>query len=508
MVPSAVLTETDLRWYRLAALTDRPSSLSRRISRASTVLVLVAAACSASAAAPTEGPGTGAPIASPSPRLRGFANIQHVIFVVQENRSFDHYFGTFPGADGIPMRHGVPTVCVPDPVLNECVKPYHDHTLVQEGGPHAHPHSVSDIDGGKMDGFVKTIVDGPNYCADHRDAASCQQDLGPQGQPDVMGWHDAREIPNYWSYAEHFVLQDHMFTPSDSWTLPSHLFLVSAWAASCSNVRDPMSCRSDLVQSGVVNVQRHGDHPPLYAWTDITYLLTKNDVSWAYYVGDDTCFAAPCKRTSDNAHGTPPAQNPLLSFTDVQQQGTSGNVQTHSDYFQAAKDGTLPAVSWVMPGGLNSEHPGNGAPLTRGQTHVTQVVNAAMQGPDWNTTAIFLTWDDWGGFYDHVVPPRVDENGYGIRAPGLLISPWARSGMIDSQTLSFDAYLKFIEDLFLGGQRLDPANDGRPDSRPTVREDLRILGNLKKEFDFSQDPLPPLILPLHPKPGPASIPGT
>jgi phospholipase C len=126
--------------------------------------------------------------------------------------------------------------------------------------------------------------------------------------------------------------------------------------------------------------------------------------------------------------------------------------------------------------------------------HVTRVINAAMRGPDWSSTAIFLTWDDWGGFYDHVPPPRVDRNGYGIRVPGLLISPWAKAGTIDHQVLSFDAYLKLIEDLFLDGQRLDPRTMSRPDSRPTVREEVPILGNLLREFDFTQDPLPPLIL--------------
>jgi phospholipase C len=152
-----------------------------------------------------------------------------------------------------------------------------------------------------------------------------------------------------------------------------------------------------------------------------------------------------------------------------------------------------------MPSGRNSEHPGNDAPLSRGQAHVTRLVNAIMRSSLWESTAIFITWDDWGGFYDHVVPPRVDENGYGIRVPGLLISPWAIGGTIDSQTLSFDAYLKFIEDLYLDGQRLDPATDGRPDSRPTVREEVSILGDLHEEFDFDQEPIPPLI--LDPTPG-------
>jgi phospholipase C len=130
-----------------------------------------------------------------------------------------------------------------------------------------------------------------------------------------------------------------------------------------------------------------------------------------------------------------------------------------------------------------------------------------MRSDYWQRTAIFLTWDDWGGFYDHVEPPRVDDAGYGIRVPALVISPWVKAGTIDHQVLSFDAYLKFIEDLFLDGQRLDPRTDGRPDPRPTVREDVKILGDLRTLFDFKQEPLPPLILPPHPDPGPASEPG-
>jgi phospholipase C len=153
-----------------------------------------------------------------------------------------------------------------------------------------------------------------------------------------------------------------------------------------------------------------------------------------------------------------------------------------------------------------SEHPSNGEPIRKGQAYVTRLINAAMRGPDWNTTAIFLTWDDWGGFYDHVPPPRVDRNGYGIRVPGLVISPYARDGYIDSQTLSFDAFLKLIEDRFLGGQRLDPATDGRPDSRPNVRETESILGDLAQDFDFTQSPRAPLCLDPTPN-GPArSVP--
>ncbi len=153
-------------------------------------------------------------------------------------------------------------------------------------------------------------------------------------------------------------------------------------------------------------------------------------------------------------------------------------------------------MSWIAPNGRVSEHPPG--LVSAGQTFVTGLINAIMRSPDWDSTAIFLSWDDWGGFYDHVVPPIVDVNGYGLRVPGLVISPYARRGFIDHQTLSFDAYTKFIEDDFLGGQRLNPQTDGRPDPRPDVREDAPQLGNLVKDFDFSQQPRGPQILPLQP----------
>jgi phospholipase C len=200
----------------------------------------------------------------------------------------------------------------------------------------------------------------------------------------------------------------------------------------------------------------------------------------------------PCRPTEQP--GTPSHKNPLYGFVDVRENGQFGNIRTHTDYFAAARSGTLPSVSWIAPGGCCSEHPSSVGSIANGQAYVTRLINAAMRGPDWLSTAIFLTWDDWGGFYDHVVPPDVDENGYGLRVPGLMISPWARAGLIDHQTLSFDAYLKLIEDRFLGGQRLDPLTDGRPDPRPTVREEAAILGDLVQEFDFAQDPIPPMIL--------------
>lgn len=430
----------------------------------------------------------------------GIHKIKHIIMIMQENRSFDSYFGTYPGADGIPMKNGVPTVCSVDPLTKECVKPYHDPDPINSGGGHGLGAFQTSINGGKMDGFVAAQRAAlQNKCQDPNDPACIQI---TNGEPDVMGYHDQREIPNYWTYARNFVLQDRMFVPNASWSLPSHLFMVSAWSAKCAT-QDPMSCVSNI------------DHPdalipgvppyvyPKYSWTDLTYLLYKNNISWAYYVAPGTepdcqdAEAIACKPVNQKA-GTPNIWNPLPYFETVHEDGQVKNVQGLNQFYKAAKDGTLPSVVWIVPNGKNSEHPPSS--ITDGQAYVTGLINAVMQGPDWSSSAIFLSWDDWGGFYDHVVPPLVDENGYGIRVPGLLISPYARKGYIDHQTLSFDAYIKFIEDDFMSSQRLDPKTDGRADSRPTVRENVSILGDLTAEFDFSQQPRAALILDPIPKP--------
>jgi phospholipase C len=188
--------------------------------------------------------------------------------------------------------------------------------------------------------------------------------------------------------------------------------------------------------------------------------------------------------------------NPLPYFDTVRQDHQLQNIRQLHGFYEAAATNTLPAVSWIVPNERVSEHPPS--LVTNGQTYVTGLINAVMRSKAWDSTAIFLSWDDWGGFYDHVTPPVVDGQGYGLRVPALLISPYARVGFIDHQILSSDAYLKFIEDDFLNGQRLNPKTDGRPDPRPTVRENARILGNLARDFNFNQKPLPPLLLPLHP----------
>jgi Phosphoesterase family len=178
--------------------------------------------------------------------------------------------------------------------------------------------------------------------------------------------------------------------------------------------------------------------------------------------------------------------NPLPWFDTVRQNHQLSNIASLSRIRLAAHPGRLPSVSWVMPAQSVSDHPP--ALISRSQTYVTNLINTIMRSPNWNSTAIFLTWDDWGGFYDHLRPPTVDAQGYGLRVPGLVISPYARRCCIDHQTLSFDAYLTFIEDDFLGGARIDPTTDGRPDPRPNVRENEPILGDLVRDFDSSRNP--------------------
>jgi phospholipase C len=421
--------------------------------------------------------------------------IKHVVIIMQENRSFDSYFGTYPGADGIPMKNGVPTVCEFNAVTQTCQKPYHDRSDVNGGGPHGAFNAIRDIHGGRMNGFVAQAESGDKGCTHTNDPACTNSAV-----QDVLGYHDGSDIPNYWAYARNFVLQDHLFEPNASWSLPAHLYMVSEWSAHCTVPGKAASCVNALQLPGNTPGRTEA-RPPDFAWTDLTYLLHGAGVSWRYYVAagnepDCVTGAMSCPPVRQNAM-TPDIWNPLPYFDTVRQDGQLGNIQDLSNFYTAAHDGTLPAVSWITPDEAESEHPP--ALVSAGQSYVTGLVNALMRSPDWPSTAIFLSWDDWGGFYDHVVPPRVDENGYGLRVPGLVISPYARKDFIDHQVLSHDAYVKFIEDDFLGGQRLDPRTDGRPDPRPDVREDAPQLGDLLADFDFNQQPRPPMLLPVDPR---------
>ena len=452
--------------------------------RPALVALLLATACSHSSTSPDAGNDAGSDAGTDAGP--GLEKIKHIVIIMQENRSFDHYFGTYPGADGIPMDDaGVPLACLPQLDGGQCVRPFHDPDDVNGGGPHGEANAIDDIDGGAMDGFLISAEKGQKGCLNPDDPA-CSNGASI----DSLGWHDDREIPNYWAYARTFVLQDHMYESNASWSQPAHLYLVSEWSAFCSQAGDPSSCVNALQTPSPA-----GKGP--YAWTDLTFLLNRAGVSWRYYLaegtepdceddGEETCEPVP------QLAAVPSIWNPLPNFDTVKEDGQLGNIVPLDQFYLDVKNGTLPAVTWVIPDGDVSEHPP--ARVSVGQAYVTALINTLMQSSAWSDMAIFLVWDDWGGFYDHVPPPVVDANGYGLRVPAMVISPYARAGYIDHQTLSFDAYVKFIEDVFLSGQRLDPKTDDRPDPRISVRETASILGNLSQDFDFGQTPLPPLLL--------------
>src|SRR5436305_652883 len=230
------------------------------------LLVVAVAAVGLGAFAGTFGAHPNASVTPPRPdAARGLHKIKHVIVIMQENRSFDSYFGTFPGAAGIP-----PGACNPDANGPTCVKPFVDHADVNGGGPHSQASATNDINGGKMDGFVGEAEGGRRGCTDPNNPACTNS-----ATSDVMGYHTSTDIPNYWSYAQQYVLQDHMFEPNASWSLPEHLFMVSEWSAYCGNPLNPSSCvnalqnpNADYPVGGGAN-----DGLPHYAWTALTYLL-------------------------------------------------------------------------------------------------------------------------------------------------------------------------------------------------------------------------------------------
>lgn len=392
------------------------------------------------------------------PRMpSGLEKIQHFVFIMQENRSFDSYFGTYPGAEGIP-----PGVCLPDPNGGPCIALYHDTNDVNRGGPHGWGNAWAAVDGNKMDGFLVQSYKGNSSNTCKPPAPDCTPGRDPR---DVMGWHDYHEIPNYWNYARSFVLQDHMFESVASYSLPAHLYMLAA-------------------QSGGYVGSKGQAKPSTYNFPEITELLTSGKIDWRYYVTSGTTPDTD----DDEEVGSLPTQaqdphtytfwNPLPAFPAVvnDPEQNSRLVDT-AEFYDDARNGKLPEVSWIIPSGALSEHPPAG--VREGMAYVTGLVNAVMQGPGWESTAIFISWDDWGGFYDHLPPPMVDQYSLGLRVPGLVISPYAKVGYVDHHIYSFESWLKIVEERF--------------GVVPMTARDT-TAGDMLDAMDFTQPPRLPLIL--------------
>ena len=415
--------------------------------------------------------GLGMAALAAAPRAAIAANpIQHVIIIFMENRSFDNYFGTFPGANGIPNG-----VCLANNLGDSsqgCVAPFHDVHDYAIGGLHDANAAQYDLDDGitqnKMDGFnASQNLAFQALCTKSPKTLVCNNTSSGFTQHDAMGYHTADEIPNYWAYAQHFALQDALFASVRTWSEPSHVALTSEWMANCDNENMASTCRTANTM-----LQKNG----LWPWVSLFQLMDMHSVTWKYYASSGTdpdCDDADmtCEPNNELA-GAPTIWNPPGLFTYVHNQGKS-YLAFHdpdaSQFWTDVNGGTLPQVSWIVPNGNASDHP-QGHGITLGMEFVTSLVNEVMQSKYWNSTAIFVTWDDWGGFYDNVTPPTLDfvdplvntrpdyafVQGLGLRVPGLTISPWVKGGLIDHQVLSFDSYATFIEDQFMGGARLDP----------------------------------------------------
>jgi phospholipase C len=386
---------------------------------------------------------------------QGLDKIKHFVFIMQENRSFDSYFGTYPGANGIPA--GISFI---DPNDHTTIVPYHDTNDINLGGPHGWINAQADINSGLMNGFLNQAYKGTNA-----DGTPFVPGTAPGKNPkDVMGYHDYHEIPNYWNYAHLYVLQDAMFESVASYSLPAHLYMLAAQSGGYTGYKQTQ--------------------PTTYNFPEITELLTSGQIDWKYYVTsgtlpdteDDQVVGSQSQEQADPDKYT--LWNPLPAFPKVQNDPAErSRLQGTSQFYLDAADGNLPQVSWIIPSSPVSEHPPAG--VKEGMGYVTGLINAIMKGPDWDSTAIFVSWDDWGGFYDHVAPPTVDQYGLGIRVPGLIISPYAKENFIDHNVYSFESWLKIVEERF----GVNPM---------TIRD--TNAADMLNAFDFTQKPRAPEIL--------------
>jgi phospholipase C len=255
-----------------------------------------------------------------------------------------------------------------------------------------------------------------------------------------------------------------MFESVASYSLPAHLYMLAAQSGGYTGYKQTQ--------------------PSTYNFPEITELLTSGKIDWKYYVTsgtlpdteDDHVVGSQSQEQQDPDKYT--FWNPLPAFPKVQNDPTQrSRLQGTSQFYIDAADGNLPQVSWIIPDSSVSEHPPAG--VKEGMAYVTGLINTIMEGPDWNSTAIFVSWDDWGGFYDHVAPPKVDQYGLGIRVPGLIISPYAKENYIDHNTYSFESWLKIVEERF--------------DVNPMTARDTNA-SDMLSAFDFTQKPRLPYIL--------------
>jgi phospholipase C len=377
--------------------------------------------------------------------------IQHIIFLVRENRSFDQYFGLFPGANGtttgkISNGQTIPLGRATDATPQDLC---HTQTCALLG-----------IDNNNMDGF--------------------DLEVGGNKDNEFIAYTEMwqQDIPNYWAYAQNFVLGDNMFSSAHSDSFPNHLFTVGAQSDGVINIPFPApdnpgeknyswGCDSypDVTVQQVDDVGNIDAVFPCFDFAVLPQSLSNIGVSWAYY-------AVPEDTIGYNFS--------TLDAIDYIRNGPlwSTNVVSDLNFINDALKGNLPAVTWLTTGRHMTEHPPQS--VCSGENWTVNAINAVMQGPLWDSTVIFVMWDDFGGFYDHVpVPPAEDQFGLGERVPFLIISPYAKPGYVSSTQYEASSVLKFIEERF-----------GLP---PLTNRDANA-NDTTDSFNFNQPPNPPLVL--------------
>lgn len=363
--------------------------------------------------------------ASPRHTATAQTPITHVVILMMENHTFDSYFGTFPGANGVKLAHAA------NPLRSD-----YDHSG---------PATLAALDNGKMDGFPQR-----SYVQ-----------------------YIQSDIPTYWAYAQQFGLGDNFFSSMATSSLPNHMAMVAAQTGGIDTTIKNNGCGS--IQNTILySRNQQGNNYwsyPCYGIASLPQILDANNVSWKYY-GPTAVWDAP-----------------LL----IQGLNTSpNNIRTPNRFIQDVKANKMASVSWVTPtGGATSDHP-PGA-IQGAENWVATQINTIMNSPYWSSTAIFLTWDDWGGFYDHVIPPQIDGVGLGPRAPLIVISPYAKQGYISHSQGEFSSFIKFVE------ENWQLPNLGQRDA-------LSSTSDLMDFFDFTQPPQLPLIEPMIPFSTNLSIP--
>jgi phospholipase C len=391
-----------------------------RVIAAALLCALSAQGCSNSAfAAAAAGQ---AIVPSARSRVVTASPVEHVVIVVQENRSFDDLFATFPGADG--ARTGKTHTGASVPL-----------TEVSLSQPYSLPHGhwdgfVPEYDGGKMDGF-DTVA----FASGHGAAGTFGYQYVNPGQ-----------IRPYWTLARRYVLADHMFPTQSSGSFTAHQDLIrgnTAVSATQSIVDTPsgMPWGCDAPLGTVTTLIDKRDVPLLGPYPCFTYATLRDSldargVSWKYYTPSIT----------DSVGELWSAFDAIKAVRYDKTEWAENVVSPETTFLTDAANGNLPAVSWVIPDGQNSDHPGTNAKVPdTGPSWIASIVNAVGSGKDWNSTAIFIVWDDWGGFYDHVRPPQLDYQGLGFRVPLIVVSPYARRGYISHRRYEFGSILKFVE---------------------------------------------------------------